>query len=164
MSPRAAARLESLGFTQVYDYVAGKADWAAMGLPLEGALADIPRAGDVARKGAPTCRLTEQLGAVRERVQSTGGDVCLVVDDAGVVLGRLRKAAFEKDPDAARPMVGDVEKVMEEGPTTIRPHMELEGITGRMQAKNVGSILVTRSNGHITSVMYREDAKQALER
>ena len=102
MSPRAAARLESLGFTEVYDYVAGKADWAAMGLPLKGRLADISRAGDVARRGMPTCRLTERLGAVRERVQSTGWDVCLVVDDAGVVLGRLRKAAFEKDPDAAR--------------------------------------------------------------
>jgi hypothetical protein len=29
MSPRAASRLESLGFTQVNDYVAGKADWVA---------------------------------------------------------------------------------------------------------------------------------------
>ena len=29
MSPRAACRLELLGFTQVYDYVLGKADWLA---------------------------------------------------------------------------------------------------------------------------------------
>jgi rhodanese-related sulfurtransferase len=36
MSPRAACRLELLGFTQVYDYVAGKADWLAHGLPTEG--------------------------------------------------------------------------------------------------------------------------------
>src|SRR5438128_1173912 len=36
MSPRAAARLASLGFTKVYDYVAGKADWGSAGLPLEG--------------------------------------------------------------------------------------------------------------------------------
>ena len=27
MSPRAAWRLDSLGFQQVYDYVAGEADW-----------------------------------------------------------------------------------------------------------------------------------------
>src|SRR5688572_23586838 len=36
MSPRAASRLETLGFEQVYDYVAGKADWGSGGLPLEG--------------------------------------------------------------------------------------------------------------------------------
>jgi hypothetical protein len=35
MSPRAACRLELLGFTQVYDNVAGKADWLAHGLPTE---------------------------------------------------------------------------------------------------------------------------------
>jgi len=32
MSPRAASRLESLGFRDVYDYAAGKADWFAAGL------------------------------------------------------------------------------------------------------------------------------------
>ena len=32
MSPRAAWRLESLGFSHVYDYVAGKIDWLAAGL------------------------------------------------------------------------------------------------------------------------------------
>jgi hypothetical protein len=29
MSPRAAWRLESIGFGQVYDYAAGKADWGS---------------------------------------------------------------------------------------------------------------------------------------
>jgi len=32
MSPRAASRLESLGFRDVYDYAAGKADWFNAGL------------------------------------------------------------------------------------------------------------------------------------
>ena len=36
LSPRAAARLEELSFREVYDYVAGKADWLAAGLPSEG--------------------------------------------------------------------------------------------------------------------------------
>jgi hypothetical protein len=35
MSPRAASRLESIGFEQVYDYVAGKADWGSACLPLK---------------------------------------------------------------------------------------------------------------------------------
>ena len=42
MSPRAAWRLESLGFGDVYDYVAGKVDWMAAGLPIEGANAHHP--------------------------------------------------------------------------------------------------------------------------
>ena len=35
MSPRAALRLESIGFEQVYDYGASKADWGSFGLPLD---------------------------------------------------------------------------------------------------------------------------------
>jgi rhodanese-related sulfurtransferase len=36
MSPRAAARLATLGFTRVYDYAEGKVDWLAHGLPGRG--------------------------------------------------------------------------------------------------------------------------------
>lgn len=34
MSPRAAWELESLGFAQVFDYVPGKTDWFASGVPV----------------------------------------------------------------------------------------------------------------------------------
>jgi rhodanese-related sulfurtransferase len=33
-SPKAAARMEQLGYTQVYDYEAGKDDWRDAGLPI----------------------------------------------------------------------------------------------------------------------------------
>jgi len=33
-SPRAAQRMEALGYDRIYDYAAGKADWAAAGLPI----------------------------------------------------------------------------------------------------------------------------------
>jgi rhodanese-related sulfurtransferase len=36
MSPRAAWRLEAAGFSPVYEYAAGKADWLAADLPFEG--------------------------------------------------------------------------------------------------------------------------------
>ena len=45
MSPRAAARLETLGYGPLYDYVDGKADWGAAGLPLEGQSGSETRAG-----------------------------------------------------------------------------------------------------------------------
>lgn len=34
-SPRAAEHLEALGYREVYDYQAGKADWRAAGNPVE---------------------------------------------------------------------------------------------------------------------------------
>src|SRR5712691_6405763 len=67
MSPRAAWRLDSFGFADVYDYTAGKLDWLAAGLPTEGTNAQHPRAGDIARKEAPTCAPEDRLGEVRER-------------------------------------------------------------------------------------------------
>jgi hypothetical protein len=55
MSPRAAARLEALGFTQVYDYVAGNADWGSFGLPLEGRRSSSTRVGAHVRTDVPAC-------------------------------------------------------------------------------------------------------------
>ena len=34
-SPRAAQKMEELGFTNVYDYEGGKEDWRSAGLPVE---------------------------------------------------------------------------------------------------------------------------------
>jgi hypothetical protein len=54
MSPRAACRLETLGFPEVHDYVAGKADWLAHGRPTEGAQAAVPRAHNLLRTDVVT--------------------------------------------------------------------------------------------------------------
>jgi 3-mercaptopyruvate sulfurtransferase SseA len=54
MSPRAASRLEIIGFERVYDYVAGKAAWTSAGLPLEGANGSETRAGTHLRADVPT--------------------------------------------------------------------------------------------------------------
>ena len=35
-SPKAAKQMDDLGYATVYDYEAGKADWKAAGLPVEG--------------------------------------------------------------------------------------------------------------------------------
>ncbi len=43
MSPRAAWRLETLSFGDVYDYVGSKMDWIGAGLPFEGDAAAKPR-------------------------------------------------------------------------------------------------------------------------
>ncbi len=52
MSPRAAARLETLGFDDVYDYVSGKSDWMAAGLPTVRESVGVPTAGATQRARA----------------------------------------------------------------------------------------------------------------
>ncbi len=89
MSPRAAWRLEALGFTRVYDYVAGKADWGSFGLPLEGEHGSATRVSSQLCEDVPTCGLDEPLKDAQERVRLTPFDICFVVNDERVVLGML---------------------------------------------------------------------------
>ena len=51
MSARAAWRLESLGFANVYRYTAGKSDWFASGLPRAGTLAGFLTAISLVKPG-----------------------------------------------------------------------------------------------------------------
>ncbi len=156
MSPRAAWRLESLGFTEVYDYVAGEADWLAMGLPSEGRDAGQLRAGRVAKRDVPTCGLTERLGEVRRRVQGVGWEICIVVNAERVVLGRVRGTAWDAPDDAL------VEDVMEAGPTTVRPSEPLAALTERMQEHGSRGVLVTTSDGRLVGLLERADAERVL--
>ena len=156
MSPRAAWRLESLGFTRVYDYVAGKADWSVAGLPREGEVAGSNRVVDVVRQNVPACPLGTRLGDVGGRRQVGGKDMCVIVSDENVILGRLRGAAFDHDPETP------VEEIMEEGPTTIRPDTMLQDIVERMRQRKVDSILVATESGELIGIMYRDDADWAL--
>src|SRR5919204_6967723 len=137
MSPRAAWRLESIGFTQVHDYVAGKADWGSAGLPLEGARGSATRVGAHLRRDVPTCRIDERLRDVTARVRAAGSDTCFVVNEETVVLGRLGRAALAGDDDVG------VEQAMTAGPSTVRPSLELDRAVERMRAKNLSTLPVT---------------------
>ncbi len=157
MSPRAAWRLESLGFPRVYDYLPGKADWFAAGLPREGTRASIPRAGDVARRDEVTCRLGDRLGDVAERVRAAGQLWCLVLNDEDIVLGRLRSAALDADPDAL------VEDVMESGPTTTRPDVEVDTLTERLRSRDASSNVIASSDGRLIGTFTVGEAEPKLE-
>src|SRR5439155_22520336 len=79
MSPRAAWRLESLGFGEVYEYAGGKLHWMAAGFPTEGTNDKRPMARDLAHTDVPTCRLDERLEDVRDRTKEQGWDAeCLI--------------------------------------------------------------------------------------
>jgi CBS domain-containing protein len=152
MAPRAAARLETLGFTDVYEYKAGKLDWMAAGLPTEGENSLHPRAGDAARKDVPVCRLTDRLGDVSERVKAAGWDAAVVVDEDRVVLGLLRSKELAKDADLR------IEDAMRPGPSTSRPYVSLHEMAHHMEEHNLDNAPVTTSDGKLVGLLYKVDA------
>jgi CheY-like chemotaxis protein len=98
MSPRAACRLETLGFDQVYDDSAGKTDWLAHGLAVEGADAGRLQGDPVNRRRPPRSPRAKRaplglahirglwagLHARHRRSCDRGDDMsirCLIVDD-----------------------------------------------------------------------------------
>jgi Mg/Co/Ni transporter MgtE len=157
MSPRAAWRLEALGFRDVYDYVDGKLDWLAAGLPTEGTNAKKPRAADIARHDVPTCRLDERLADVRERVRAADWDACVVTNDAGIVLGLLRSKELDADGDKR------VQEVMLPGPSTFRPYVPASEMAHYMTEHDLVSAPITTSDGKLLGLLLREDALSAHE-
>jgi CBS domain-containing protein len=139
----------------VYDYSAGKQDWLAAGLPTEGRTAGYPTAGTLARDDVPTCRLDERLGDVAKRVREAGWDVCVVVNEARVVLGLLREDQLGDDPDRR------VEEAMRSGPSTFRPHVPIVEMANHMVEHDVASIPITTGDGVLVGVLRREDAARA---
>jgi CBS domain-containing protein len=153
MAPRAAARLESLGFEKVFEYSAGKLDWLAAGNPTEGENSRRPRAGDVARKDPITCGLMEMVDDVRKRVVAAGWDVAVVVDEAHVVLGLLRSEQLEEEPPGLA-----VEKAMRPGPSTFRPYVPIKEMADYMVEHQLDSVPITTSGGKLVGVLRKADA------
>jgi CBS domain-containing protein len=157
MAPRAAARLETLGFGEVYEYKAGKLDWMAAGLPTEGTNSQQPRAGAVARKDVPTCHLEERLGDVRDRAAAAGWDAGVVIDDERVVLGLLRSRELGRDRELT------IEQAMRPGPSTFRPYVSMKEMAHFMVEHGVESCPITTSDGKLVGLLLRSDVERLAE-
>jgi rhodanese-related sulfurtransferase len=151
LSPRAASRLDSMGFAEVYDYVASKVDWFANGLPGEGEEMDLPRIGALADPEVPTCHLDERAAVVRERVGDA--EVCVVVDADRVVLGVVRTDALDAE--------GSVEQLMREGPSTYRPDVSASEMAEELRKRPGPRVLVTNGDGTLVGVARSEDVERA---
>jgi Mg/Co/Ni transporter MgtE len=152
MSPRAAWRLEGLGY-DAYDYVASKMDWMGAGLPIEGSEAELPRLGALASTDVPTCSLDETVGAVRGRLNDWG--MCVVINDARVVLGLVRAEALELDD--ARP----IGEISQEAPKTFRPHLTPKSVMSQLEQTPRPWLLVTNNNGTLVGVARPDDVRKA---
>ena len=132
----------------------GKLDWLAAGLPTEGTNAERPRAGDVARRDTPTCRLDETIGRVRDRVREAGWDACVVVNEEGIVYGLLREAELGTGEDET------IEQVMRPGPSTFRPHVPIEELAAYLFEHDVENCPITTSDGRLVGLVRKDDAER----
>ena len=153
MSPRAAWRLENLGFKAVYDYVDGKKDWFDAGLPLEGEIEQKIFLGHRTQREVPTARMAERVGEVAQRARAVGWNQAAVVNDAGILLGWLGPEALAAKTESTS------EDAMLEGPITFRPNNPLDTTSQWMQQHEVDSVLVTGPDGTLIGIARREDVE-----
>lgn len=151
MSPRAACRLESLGFRAVYDYVPGKSDWLARGLPTEGTQAATRRAHHLARADVVRAALTDPVEELAEHLAGSIYPFALVVSEQGALLGRLPRSIIERSAGK------EACEVMEAGPSTIRADTDAAKLLERLRAQNLRFALVTTPEGKLIGVVRRDD-------
>jgi rhodanese-related sulfurtransferase len=150
MSPRAATRLEQLGF-EVYDYALSKVDWMAHGLPMEGTAAARPTALSFARHDVVTCALDDSAEEIEERIDASPYGFALVLADR-VVLGRIRRTRVEEAPDDA-----SAELLMEPGPSTTRPHADPGELDKQFERSDTSTAILTTPEGELLGVVSRSD-------
>jgi Mg/Co/Ni transporter MgtE len=102
----------------------------------------------------PTCGPADRLPDVRAQIGDW--ETCFVVDEDGVVLGRLGRSALGRDDDVA------AEEAMSDGPSTIRPSARLEKVVERMRAQDLTGLPVTTSDGRLVGLLVRADAEGAV--
>jgi rhodanese-related sulfurtransferase len=151
MSPRAAARLDSLGFERVYDYAPSKVDYLARGLPREGEKADERRAGDLLRDDVVRCRLGDRIDWVKADVEASRYGFAFVLDERDVLLGRLRGLALQGEGTAT------AEEAMEAGPSTIRADTPVGKLRERLEGGGLNFAVVTTPDGVLMGIVCRAD-------
>jgi rhodanese-related sulfurtransferase/CBS domain-containing protein len=155
MSPRAAWRLETLGFGSVYDYAPGKADWMGAGLPIEGSAAGLPTIGSLAHTDVPRCALDDTVDHVRRLLEGSSWDSCFVTNADGIVLGRIYVSQLDAGGSAS------AADVMDPGPSTYRPDVPAAEMERRMRESDLETAPVTTSDGRLIGLVLRAEVEGA---
>jgi hypothetical protein len=133
LSPRAACRLETLGFEDVHDYVPGKSDWLAHNLPVDREH-ELVTVGRIARTDVVTCGLADRVGDIAPRIADSPYGFALVTSTTSMLLGRLPASALNVAHDTP------VERVMESGPSTVRPDTPADELAKRLRQRDLNGV------------------------
>jgi len=107
---------------------------------------------------APTCLISDRIGDVRSRLARSDWASYVVLDQVGIVHGRVEATALTNDLDPET----IVESVMQPGPATVRPSEALVELVKRMSDHDVDTMIVTTSDGRFVGVLRRVDAERVL--
>jgi len=146
-----------MGYSPVYRYVAGKADWAAAGWEREGRLSEAPFVGEICRRDVPTCGVSATVGEARELADAGGWERCVVVGDGGIVLGLL------SGPRLGADVALRVDLAMEPGPSTFRVSLPVAEMADYMRRNNVQNVLVTTGDGILAGALDRRTVEEAAD-
>lgn len=155
MSPRAAWRLTTLGFQNVYDYMPGKLDWIAHALPLQGEWDQSTTVGAFVHRDVATCSLEERAAVVRERIDASPYGFALVLSDQEIVLGRVLRSTIERSPDAS------AQALMESGPSTVRAHVQAAELAERLADRDLATAVITTPGGRLIGIVRGADLQGA---
>ena len=118
----------------MYRYTAGKLDWLAANLPVEGAKASAPRIARWAHADVPTCGLEDPIDLVHRRARAAGWDGA---PSPGLTAGTVMRPA----------------------PVTVRPHLAPDDVPEG--ARKQDGFLVTTSDGVLIGLVRRADLEAA---
>src|SRR5260370_37109678 len=119
--------------------------------PLEGEKVGEPRAIDLALTDVVTCGLQDTVASVQNRLTDSPYGFAFVLGPDGVLLGRLRKAALENNPDT------NAEDVMEPGPSTSRPDILPDKLLSKLQDADLTTAVLTDPEGRLMGIGRRRD-------
>jgi Mg/Co/Ni transporter MgtE len=95
-----------------------------------------------------TCRLGTRIGELHT-------DLCVVINDQGVVLGDVRGKALQA------PHETPVEDVMNPAPSTYRPNVSVHEMAHHLAETGAQRVLVTDADGHLIGWLRRDDVEHA---
>jgi Mg/Co/Ni transporter MgtE len=142
----------------VYDYVAGKVDWLAHNLAVEGEDPEAQTAGRVMRDDVVRCDPTDRAADVLESIKRSPYPFALVTTAGGTVLGRA--PASKLDGHSEEPVLD----LSEPGPKTFRPHTSAEHAAAQLAEKDLRWAIVTDPAGRLLGVASRDDLERAAQR
>lgn len=145
MSARAAWRLESMGFQEVYRYTPGKEDWIAAGFETDGTNASQPRLKQYVKTNVQTCLLRDRMQDIQNR--RGNADICVVLNDRNIVMGIIEGEAWNASP------LSRAAEVMNPGPRTFRPNGDPKEILKELKKQERDNAIVTTSDGELIGIL-----------
>ncbi len=130
----------------------------AFDLPVEGHQASVLKIATAMRRDAPTCALDDPASTALARMTAGGWTWCGVLNDQGIVLGRVRRETAYAASEGST-----VASLMEEGPSTYRPDLPCQEMVESMKEGAFELAIVTDSSGRWLGLVSRRACESLLE-